>query len=489
VTQNKNKSLNPGIISNTINLLSFSAVTFIINYSVIIYLARVLGTEAFGQLNFAIAITSYFSIFIGFGFSVYGTRELAADSGQLVPLLSSIVMWRLVLFALSLFCISLLTYLAQQLHAIRELLLLFSITLMVNIFITDWVFQGFQVMRPIGISRLLTALVIAGLTVFLITGRDDLLRVPVLQFVGGMVAVLYLYWRLRRMGVSRFYKKMTWESCSRVFLRSAPLAVSVMLIQCIYYIDILMLGLMRAESEVGIYSAAYRLILPVIFVGSIFFDALFPALVVAYKESESALHRLQVCATRIVAMAAAPVAVFGWYFSGAVVIPIYGTEYSAAGTIMPVLMLVPAIIYLNMVYARAMWACEMYTAYNIVLSAQVLINIIANLLLIPTFGILGAAISTVVAEGAGLLGYSIAYTRQRLRIPILFYLWKPFLVSIIVAIAILWWDNSSGQWWPMIAGVLLYATLLWLTGIFKQKDFEFLTEQNQAGGEHGSQSI
>ena len=69
----KNNSLFKNYIYNLLSQL----LTLLLPMITAPYLARVLMADGNGQIAFANSIVAYFSSFAGFGFSVYGQREIA----------------------------------------------------------------------------------------------------------------------------------------------------------------------------------------------------------------------------------------------------------------------------------------------------------------------------------------------------------------------------------------------------------------------------
>jgi PST family polysaccharide transporter len=162
-----------------------------------------------------------------------------------------------------------------------------------------------------------------------------------------------------------------------------------------------MLGQMLGDEAVGIYSAATRIsevwyFIPIIIVASVF-----PAILEAKKQSETLYHqRLQRLYDLMVWLSVA-VALPMTFLAGPIVVLLYGPAYAEAGTVLAIHIWASVFVFLGV--ASGQW----FIAENRqILSFQrtlmgAVANVLLNLIFIPKFGPVGAAVATVMA-------YSIA---------------------------------------------------------------------------------
>ena len=72
-----NKTVNKKLLNNFISLFTLQGLNYLLPLITFPYLVRVLGVEKFGLLSFIGATVGYFTILIGFGFSLSATRQIA----------------------------------------------------------------------------------------------------------------------------------------------------------------------------------------------------------------------------------------------------------------------------------------------------------------------------------------------------------------------------------------------------------------------------
>jgi PST family polysaccharide transporter len=176
---------------------------------------------------------------------------------------------------------------------------------------------------------------------------------------------------------------------------SWPLILAAIAVTIYMRIDQIMLGHMVGNEAVGIYTAAVRIsevwyVIPLAIAASVF-----PSILEArkkngdlYKQRLQKLYDLMVLLTLAVAL---PMT----FLSDWIVVLLFGQAYSAAGTVLSIHIWATLFVFLGV--ASEKW----FLAENRqILSFQrtllgALVNIGLNIILIPKFGIIGAALTTV----------------------------------------------------------------------------------------------
>jgi O-antigen/teichoic acid export membrane protein len=391
-----------------------------------------LGPIDFGKINFALAIVSYFILISNQGLNLFGIREVSRDRENVKKYIAAIGGLRLTLSFVSFVLLLMLTFSINKPQEIKILIILYGLGLFPTAIFFDWAFQGIEKMEYIGAARILNSVLYFVLVVLFVKSSNQLTLIPLLQIVGiSLGAGLLILLFIKKFGFFRLswniktYKNIIWNAL--------PLGICMILIQVIYNIDTVMLGFMRSNTEVGHYNAAYKIILVLIAAGSIYFEAIFPVISNYYMTSLNSLRKLQEFTARISTIVALPLATGGTILARPIMILIYGSKYESGIIAFQILMWVVAMIYFNMVYAKGMWACNKEKEYIFIVTFQALLNIILNFFLIPPWGIVGAAISTLAAEFAGFFLYYREFNKI-VSVPIHNYFLKPLLSIVIMTL-------------------------------------------------------
>ena len=248
-------------------------------------------------------------------------------------------------------------------------------------------------------------MVFAIVKIFMILHGGTLVAFAWISMIEAMVVALLMLSMLILNGPKPLYLIASFATAKKLLNDSWPLMLSNIAIMVYMKIDQIMLGQMVGDKAVGIYSAASRIsevwyFIPMAVVGSVF-----PALLEAKKKSQDLYYeRLQRLYGLMVWMSLT-VALPMTFLAKPLVNLLYGEAYIESGIVLAIHIWASVFVFLGV--ASSNW----FIAENRqILSLQrtvvgMLINIVLNLLLIPAYGVVGAAVATVIAQ----ISVGIAY--------------------------------------------------------------------------------
>jgi len=181
------------IIKNTFSLLFAAIIAQFLGLIAIVYLARILGPEDFGKINFAIAIITYFTLIANLGLPLLGTREIAREREKIADYLNNILTMRLCLAGLSFSLLLLMIYFLNKPVEIKYLIILYGLGLIPSALLLDWLFQGIERMEYIALGRILGGVIYLGFVLWFIKSRDQLLLIPCFSIAGGLFSAGLLF--------------------------------------------------------------------------------------------------------------------------------------------------------------------------------------------------------------------------------------------------------------------------------------------------------
>lgn len=459
------------IFKNTVVLLISSFLAQLLNFLVIVYLARVLAPEGFGKISFAMAFVSYFSLLSDLGLTLLGTRTVARERDRVNEYLGLILSMRLVLAIVSYGLLSLTVVLLEHQQQTRYLIFLYGFGIVANALLLDWAYQGVEEMEYISVGRVLSAGLYVSLVFFFIRGARAILYLPCIQVAANLVsALLFLYVFIKRHGKPKLENLVKrWKP---LFFEALPLGVTLIMGKLISNSGMVLLGFLRSDAEVGYYSASYKIILPLIRVGSIFFNAVFPVISKYYITSHKSLQRLQSISARLITIIAIPMVISGILLARPIMIVFYGDTYIEGVVAFKLLIWVVALTYVNSIYGRGMMACNRQKEFMKIVLVQAAVNIGMNCVLVPFFGIIGAAISNISAEFLGFFFYYRGFNKV-VRLPIHDKLLRPLIASAPMAALILYINyielaEDISLMISVASGFVVYIlTLMLIKGITK----------------------
>ncbi|MFH1771957.1 MAG: oligosaccharide flippase family protein [Candidatus Omnitrophota bacterium] len=450
------------IIKNTAALLISSVVVNLLNFTAVVYLARVLNPGNFGKINFAIAVVAYFTLIANLGLPLFGTREIARERQRMKEYMGNIVTLRLCMSLLGLAALFILTIFLNKPFEIKCLLVLYGLILIPSAFLLDWVFQGAERMEYIGISRVTGGVVNLGLLLIIVKSSKQLLFVPGIYVISELLVVVVM----ALIFTKNFGKlKLTFSisSWKNILRRALPIGLSLFMAQIFYNIDTVMLGFMRKDEEVGYYNAAYKIIMFLILLIGAYHDAVFPLISRYLKTSLESLSQLLRQTAKIMSILALPLAVGGTILAGHLISLVFGEKYLQGVAAFQILIWAVFIICLNTGYSRGLFASNKVKWYLAGTIIPAIVNVAANFILIPLWGIKGAAIATVAAEA---VGFWVMYTGFKAIVHVSFwrYIIRPFFASIVMFLFIYWGiQRLNLNLFSLVTGsIVIYGVSLYL---------------------------
>lgn len=173
------------------------------------------------------------------------------------------------------------------------------------------------------------------------------------------------------------------------------LFLSTILWMIYFRIDTVMLGTMVGETEVGVYSLAYRFYEGSIFLASSVMIVLFPKI--------SSTHGKKLVKIFIkgffILLAASVFTFLGLYFLGEPVIKyFYSSEYITSIKVLKILSFSVLIVFPAHLTTQLLIARDKNFIFLLITLSGAVLNIVLNLFLIPQLKSTGAAVSTVITE-------------------------------------------------------------------------------------------
>lgn len=414
-------------------LASGDAVGRVVAFLAGVWVARELGAELFGVMAFGQAVVLYFTHLSACGLELTGAREIAADTGKVRSLLPSILAARTLVSAAlaALLSASAIAFLPPLDAAVVSL---YSLTLFGHGPSPKFALVGLSRPVPVALARTAGEAVYALLVLALVRTGDDLVFVPWAQALGDVLAVLLMLLALRRLGHA-LPLELDWPAVRPLFARSFPLVLNILLGLLIFNSDLLVLRAFRGAETVGWYSASYQLISFLINMAGAYSLSLMPALTQARADNgerralylDSLAQALCVCI---------PLAVGGALCASGLIALVFGPQYEPSGLPLAVLVVsIPLMLYKDVAMVAMVVAGREKAVLRITIAA-VLFNLVANLLVIPRYGMVGAAATTLATEALRMtLG---AWYVRGLGLPLLPLgrLWRSALAALAMGAAV-----------------------------------------------------
>lgn len=461
----------PRVIFKNLAALSLSYFAAkLIAFGGVWYLARTLLPEGFGKISFATAILLYFSLLVDFGLTILGTRNISQNPDNIKKQVSQIQSLRFFLSLFAFLFMALLSWFIHKPFDIKQLILIYGISLFALGANLRWVFQGIQKMTIIGISETLGIAVYFTLVLIFIHSPSDILKIPWIYLVGCVLTTGILILKYLREGHSFSFIPSALNSIS-ILQEALPMGLSGIFIQVYYNLDTIMLGFMRTNQEVGWYSAQYRIVLLFQGFAVVIGTVIFPVISRLYQESREKLTRFTAICARYLILFSVPLSVGGTVLAKPIITLLYGTKYQPGVPAFQILIWTIATVFSNAAFGYLLLASGRQKQYMYASVTGAGVNFIFNLLLIPKFGIIGAGTATMITEVTVLL-YLYMSAQSVAQVPVLKYYFQAGLAAAVMAGVIIYFNLTLLV--SIAVGILVYGLTLVLLRSITIEDFRIL---------------
>jgi len=262
----------------------------------------------------------------------------------------------------------------------------------------DWVLQGIQRLRAVAVARLVGQLLFGILTpLLLIRGPGGAERFAVASAAGAILTAMVAFALVRR-AVGPIRVSWAIGPLWNLVKKAAPLGFSVIMLQIYWSMDQVLLGLLTGKTEVGQYAAAAKL--PTVLSGfiGIWVSAVYPHASKLFRSDPDRLRRQLGIFTSLSIVVALPLAAGSAIVGTSVMTGLFGPAYRPAGPPFAILIVASAVVVVSINYTSLAMAVDQERTFALAVTVASIVNILMNLLLIPAYGPIGAAISTVAAE-------------------------------------------------------------------------------------------
>ncbi len=420
-----------------------------------VYLARILGVASFGVLEFAGSVLTYLLLIADGGLEMWGTRE-AANATDLRALAARIVPLRLMLASISFGLLLVALPLFPHYPSLRAVLVVYGLTTFAQAASLKWVFMGQQSMSGVARGLVIGQATFAVTVVAFVHSPAGLLWVPVLRLLTDLLTTTY-FGRWFRKVYGGFSLLMDWHGMLSVLKPALTIGLSLAMGLLNYNFDAILLGFLRGATFVGWYNAAYKLILVGLSVAITYFTGLFPALSRLYMENLDEFRVLVRRTTELWLGFVVPLVLGGTFLADPLIRFLYGGAYANSAAPFRILVWSAALVILRWVYMDSLRATGHQALDVRGAVASACVNVGLNILLIPRFGMVGAASATAIADVVW-FAMSYYYFRRAVLPRESFPSLRGPLVGGVAMAAVFWATQSMN--WPLRAALSLVVYLL-----------------------------
>ena len=454
------------IAKNTTVVIGWNIANRLVSLLIAIYLARYLGVTGYGNYSFISAYVLFFGVIVDLGINTFLVREIAKYRKRTEELVANGIGIKLVLFLiaflLSSIIISYLNYPSEVKISvyIATFTLLFSSTTS----LLSTLFQADLEMLYPAFADLAGRLLLGALILFISYQKGGLVSIILASLAANVFSFILLYLlSKRKTSVSVKFDIEIWKE---ILEPAVLLGLSGIFSSVIIRMDTILLSLLKGNTEVGFYSVPSQLTDSTTLIPLAFMSSMFPLMSSYSKVSKDSLSKSFRLAVKYMLMLAIPMAFGITLLSDRIITAIYGAEFLPSSPALVIMIWCHILVFCVIVFDTLLVSIELQRKVFVATGVTAIFNVVANLLLIPQLGFIGAAIAL-------LLSYLLATVLYLHYLPKSFKLldWRfvirsalaSFLMSLFIS-----YSNLHMYAIIPIAAILYFIFLAVLGGISKE---------------------
>jgi O-antigen/teichoic acid export membrane protein len=402
------------------------------------YTARYLGAESFGIISLGLAISGIFQVFTTFGMGDLLVREVARDTSKLSTYLQNmlvlmtfftLITFGLVVLVVHIFAFSAVTSMVIYIITLSGIIDCFTAA-------SNAAFRAFQKMEYQSLSVILRAILLVIFIVVAISQHATLVGIAVVYVLGSVVILIY---SISVLFLKFFQPKFQFDRSfvKVLLLQSWPFFFLGLINIIAFRIDIVILSVMKGNEVVGWYSASYRIIEIFIFIPAAFVGSLYPVLSTFFISSKESLHFTYQKSFKYLVLLGLPIAVGTTLLAEKIILFIYQSAYIQSVRSLQILIWIIPLVFLTYMFGTVLVSINRQKISLAISFSCMVATIILNLIFIPYFSYIGAAVIAVVTTLFSFILQFYFITKNVCKIPLHRFILKPIFASGIMALFII----------------------------------------------------
>lgn len=377
-----------------------------------VLLARFFGPEEYGRLSFAFILTGFASIVMNLGLPITFVRDGARDINFLRKnLATALLLQGIASFILFLALIGALLV-SPALRQDTTLLITALFYTMFNI-ITNFLYSSFQAVHRMHLEAIAIGFQNGLLLIFVLFFLFYQGTVEWIMFGYLLASILggALTATLIKKYLFSWTWKMNWAAGWALLTQSWPLMAGSALSTVYFSLDSLMLRVFQGNEAVGIYSALYKIVFGFYLLATLYGSSIFPVLSQLFTHARDEFMNLYKRSVQLMASLGILFGLVTTFFARPIIQIFFGEAYLSGVLTLQIsiwsimIFLVGVILYDTLIITGK----QKDLLWSVLIST--VLNVILNFMMIPTWGMAGAAFATVIAQMAQLI-LNIYYLKE-----------------------------------------------------------------------------
>ena len=475
------------VAKNTTVLLLAQIIGYILAFFYTIYTARYLGASGFGIISFALALGAILSIFTELGLSTLTIREVSRDKSLANKYIGNTLALKLILSIITITVLVLAVILGHYSPQISEVIYYITLSFVVGAFTSIFysIFQAYEKMEYQSIGQIINSIVMFLGILLIIYYQRTIVEFGLIYLIASIISLIYGFiicvWKFVLPKIE--IDLNLWKSALTkieldtnlwkfLIIEAVPLAISSIFLLIAFKIDTILLTWINGATAAGLYNAAYGLMTALMFVPFAYVSAIFPLLSRLNVSSKELLKYSYEKSFKYLIILGLPIAVGTTLLASPIILLIYKSGFSQSIAALQILIWAIPIIFVNYILGTAINSINKQRETVKTTLIAMLLNIVLNYLLLPTYGLIAACYVTVLTELTCFILWYYIMTINGYKFNILKILYKPLIASLVMGLVIIL--LHANVFIVIIIATIVYFGVLYLLKTFTEDDISLI---------------
>ncbi|MGB8815771.1 MAG: flippase [Minisyncoccia bacterium] len=401
----KEKIQHPGVQKHGKNMgwmFTTKITSMAISFIATAYIARHLGPMNYGELSYAMSFVGLFGFIAVLGIDQILYRDLIKYPEKRNEYMGTALTVRIIASIIAVMVCTLGAFIFSPRDVSLFLIFIISLTFIFSSFqLLSYEFQAEIKSKYPSIISLVIVLILNILKIIVIFNSKGVIYLagivllePILYSIG------FLYFRIKKFGTIKYWR-FDKNIAISILKDSSPLIFSSVFLAIYARIDQVMIKNMMDAGSVGLYSSAVTVSEVWYFIPNIIVSALFPAIINAKLTSDGLYKNRLKKLTSLLFVFSLIASIFTSIFAPIIIKILYGSAFIGGITVLQIYVWSLAGTSLSNLIMNYLVA-QNYRRISLLINIlPMIINVILNIIWIPKYGIIGAALATLISYSIG----------------------------------------------------------------------------------------
>jgi O-antigen/teichoic acid export membrane protein len=454
------------ILSTILALISIGLIT------------RYLGQEGFGNYATVLAFLSFFTAIADLGLYSTVTREISRPGANEEKIVGNIFTLRMVVSLVVLILSPAIIFFFPYPVEVKQAIIIVALSFLFSSSyqVLNGIFQKNLAMDKVAMAELFGKIIQVIFIFYAIRLKLSFLWIMSSLLLNMILSFTLIYfWSKKYISFSLKFDISYWKK----FLKeSYPLGVAAVISFVYFKIDTILLSVLKNSAEVGIYNVAYKVIENITFFPAMIAGLVFPIMAKNIFSDKKSFEDISNKTFKIFWIIVVPLIIGTMFLSDGIVELIGGKGFSASSVVLRILIFSLGCIFFGNFFNIILISGNKQKKLMVIMAIAAVFNILANLIFIPRYSYLAAAIISLATEFiVTILAFYVA-VKELNYFPKAEKFWAIIAAGIFMAIYFFIFSKTN-FFLLAFSGTAVYMLFIWLFKAIKTEEITSIISKKE----------